>query len=208
MTNDTLNEIGFWAFTIAFAPSQPVVEAVERQLLKWWKRGIEDCDQAHRHTPLHLSKEYNPQAKTVAVYELESAAPVTLIESNLNDGYLSLSHVLARELTTTTFAVVRSKLADHSEYPIEEFGLINESQGGYIRHIWAALDTGGWKFANTGELLRFEEPDHYKKRSIRDRFTRIHIVDFLQELGVDLRSVTEPDRYARVKCFTEAQQRP
>ena len=203
MTDDTLDQVDFWAFTIAFAPSQPIVEAVERQLSKWWKRGIEDCKQVHSLAPLHLPKEHNPASKIVAVYEVVSASPATLIESNLNDGYSSLSHMLSRSLTTATFAVIRSKPAGRSEWPIEEFGLINESQGGYVRHVWAALDSSGWKFGNTGELLRFEEPDRYKKRRIRDRFTRGQIVDFLGQLGFDLRSLTEPDRHRLVRCFAE-----
>lgn len=203
MTNDTLDQVDFWAFTVAFAPSQPIVDAIEHQLSRWWKSGIEDCQQVHSLVPLHLQKEHNPASIIVAAYEVESASPATLIESNLNDRYRSLSHMLSRSLTTTSFAVIRSRPADRSKWPIEEFGLLNESQGGYVRHVWAALDTSGWKFGNSGTFLQFEEPDRYKKRRIRDRFTRSQIVDFLDQLGFELRSLTEPIRRRLVRCFTE-----
>ncbi len=204
MTNESLDLIDFWAFSIAFASKHTVVDAVEHQLSKWWKSGIETCQGESFLAPLQLPKEYNPDSIMVALFELQSPSPAILIESNLTDGYRSLTHMLARTLSTETFAIVRSKPAGRDEWPIEEFGLINESQGGYVRHVWAALDTSGWKFGNTGESWEFEDPDCYKKRRIRDRFTRDQIIQFLEWRDVDLWSLAEPDRFKLVKCFTQA----
>ena len=204
MTNESLDLIDFGAFTIAFASKHTVLDAVERQLSKWWKTGIETCQGESSLAPLILPKEYNPDSDMVALFELESPSPAILIESNLTDGYRSLSHMLARTLPTETFAIVRSEPAGRDEWPIEEFGLINESQGGYVRHVWAALDTSGWKFGNTGELREFEDPDCYKKRRIRDRFTRDQIVQFLDWLGVDVWSLSKPDSFRLLKCFAQA----
>ncbi len=204
MTNDSLDLIDFWAFTIAFASKHTVLDAVERQLSKWWKTGIDTCQGESSLAPLQLPKEYNPDSYMVALFELESPSSAILIESNLTDGYRSLTHMLARTLSTETFAIVRSKPVGRDEWPIEEFGLINESQGGYVRHVWAALDTSGWKFANTGELMAFEDPDCYKKRRIRDRLTRNQIVQFLDRLGVDLWSLRKPDSFRLLTCLQQA----
>lgn len=204
MKDNKLDLVDFWAFTIAFTSKHTVLDAVERQLSKWWKTGIETSERESSLAPLQLPKEYNPDSNMVALFELASPSPAILIESNLTDGYRSLSHMLARTLSTETFAIVRSKPAGRDEWPIEEFGLINESQGGYVRHLWAALDTSGWKFGNTGELWEFEDPDRYKKRRIRDRFTRDQIIQFLEWLGVDLWSLAEPDGFRLLKCFAQA----
>ncbi len=204
MTNDSLDLIDFWAFTIAFASKHTILDAVERQLSTWWKTGIDTCQGESSLAPLQLPKEYNPDSYMVALFELESPSSAILIESNLTDGYRSLTHMLARTLSTETFAIVRSKPVGRDEWPIEEFGLINESQGGYVRHVWAALDTSGWKFANTGELMAFEDPDCYKKRRIRDRLTRNQIVQFLDRLGVDLWSLRKPDSFRLLTCLQQA----
>ena len=204
VSDNKLDLIDFWAFTIAFAPKRAVLDAVQQQLSKWWKAGVDVCQDGSSLAPLQLPKEYNPDAMMVALFELESPSPAILIESNLTDGYRSLSHMLARSLSTETFAIVRSKPAGRDEWPIEEFGLLNESQGGYVRHVWAALDTSGWKFGNTGELRQWEDPDCYSKRRIRDRFTRRQVVQFLDELGVDLWSLAEPENYKLVRCFVQA----
>ena len=85
MTENKLDQIDFWAFTIAFAPKQPVLDAVERQLSKWWKTGIEACQGESSLAPLRLPKEYNPDSKIVALFELKSPSPAVLIESNLTE---------------------------------------------------------------------------------------------------------------------------
>lgn len=207
VARDTLEDLDFWAFTVAFGTSQSIANAVESQLAEWWKNGIDDYLGYGSLAPLQLQKEYNPASKIVAVYAVDSASPVTLVETNLNDGYSSLSRMLSRRLPTTTFAVVRSKPVGRSEWPVEEFGLINESSGGFIRHVCAALDSGGWIFENSGGLLGFEQPEQYRRRRISDRFTRVHIVEFLGHLGLDIFSLANPECYKLVKCLSEARSR-
>ncbi len=203
-TNDNpLDEIDFWAFTVAFGPENLIVDGVEKQLSKWWKGGIADCPNAADLAPLRLPKEYNPRSRLVALYELQSPSSAIMIESNLNDGYSSLSRMLSRNLPNTRFIVVRSKPVGRSEWPIEEFGLMQESKGGYIRHVWVALDTSGWKAGDSGELQDFEEPEYYKKRWKRDRLTRGQIVRYLGRLGVDVGSLADPDGYRLIRCFTD-----
>ena len=111
MTTNKLDLIDFWAFTIAFAPEDVVVDAVERQLSNWWKTGVRTCQGDEPLAPLQLPKEYNPARLRVALFALESPSPAILIESNLTDGYRSLSKMLARALPAETLAMVRSKPA-------------------------------------------------------------------------------------------------
>ena len=171
MTSNALDQIDFWAFTIAFGPENLIVDAVESQISKWWKRGFSDPPPADTLAPLRIPKEYNPTSKMGALFELKSASGV-LIESNLQDGYLSLSHMLSRNLPATRFVIIRSSPVGRSEWPIEEFGLRKESAGGYVRHVWVARDSGGWECGDSGKLQDFEEPEYYESRRIRDRLTR------------------------------------
>ncbi len=207
VTESVLDHIDFLAFTIAFAPSDEVVDAVEAQLSKWWKWGIEDCDNTEGVAPLQWPKEYNPRSIKVALFKLSSSPPAILVESNLTDGYLSLSHMLSRSLPDAMFLIIHSKPVGRDEWPIEEFGMRKEADGGYVRHVWAALDTSGWKFGNQGEIQAFEEPEFYKKRAIKDRLTRAQIVRYLARLGVDLESLGNPENYKLLRCLAQVSPR-
>jgi hypothetical protein len=200
-TLSAIGRLGFLAFAVVFAPEKSVVEAVHTQLSKWWKGGFEDCIPPRDLRPLQLPKGQNPRSKKVAIFALD--APAVLIESNLNDGYASLIHMVSAKLDQFEFVKVRSKPVGTDEWPIEEFDLMKGGRNGHVRHVWAALDTGGWKYGDTGDLQPFEEPEYYGKRAIKDRLTRSQIVRYLGRLGVDLEAVARNENCRLISYFSE-----
>lgn len=55
-----------------------------------------------------------------------------------------------------------------------------------IRHLHVSNDVGGWTFDEGGEVQSFEEPESYKKRLIRDRFTPEMLERYCRALGIEL----------------------
>lgn len=54
-----------------------------------------------------------------------------------------------------------------------------------IRHLHVSNDVGGWTFDEGGEVQPFEEPEFYKKRLIRDRFTPEMLERYCRALGIE-----------------------
>ena len=68
---------------------------------------------------------------------------------------------------------------------LEIFGPEKEGQPlNYIRSISAANDGGRWVFDQWGEQQGFEEPEHYTKRLVKDRFTSEMLDRYLRALGI------------------------
>lgn len=55
-----------------------------------------------------------------------------------------------------------------------------------IRHVHVSNDVGGWTFDEGGEVQPFEEPEFYKKRLTRDRFTPEMLERYCRALGIEL----------------------
>ena len=60
------------------------------------------------------------------------------------------------------------------------------------RSVCAANDGGRWVFDANGVAFEFEQPERYKARRIRDRFTPELLEEYLAHLGI---RVFEPDFY-------------
>ncbi len=58
----------------------------------------------------------------------------------------------------------------------------------YVRTIDAGVfDEGGWSFDALGPEQPYEEPERYRRRLIRDRFTREMLPRYLEALGITSR---------------------
>jgi hypothetical protein len=201
---NSLEDFGFLAFTLAFAPEDAVVEAVHRQLSEWWRNGIRRDGSLQDLKPFQLKKEYNPESKRVAIFLIKKAPSIVLIESNLIDGYASLVHMVSSKLTDSTFLVIRSKPVGKNEWPLEEFDLMRGGPRGRLRHVWVALDADGWKYSAEGEPQAFEEPNRYKERSIKNRLTRPQILRYVARLGIDLEDVGRGRESRLLAIYSEA----
>jgi hypothetical protein len=69
-------------------------------------------------------------------------------------------------------------------WPVNEFALYEN--GALRRHIQVLRDDDHWDFYSNGEPLCFENPEHSRKRQIRDRFNRDLLLDYLKKSGWDL----------------------
>jgi len=52
------------------------------------------------------------------------------------------------------------------------------------RALWAGNDGGSWSFDDIGERYDFEEPETYRQRRVRDRFTQAMLDRYLDALGI------------------------
>lgn len=55
----------------------------------------------------------------------------------------------------------------------------------YVRTVQAVFDDGRWRFFTIGQEQTFEEPDSYKARYVRDRFTPEMLQRYCLALGID-----------------------
>jgi hypothetical protein len=62
-------------------------------------------------------------------------------------------------------------------------------------HLWN--DAEGWEFSSGGEVQSFEEPERYKTRKIRDRFSPDMLERYCKSLGIEL---SEGEFYGPRNC--------
>lgn len=56
---------------------------------------------------------------------------------------------------------------------------------GFVRTVAAGIyDSGGWEFIADGPVQPWEEPENYRTRLVRERFTRELLLRYLERLGI------------------------
>ena len=78
------------------------------------------------------------------------------------------------------------------------YGPTNTDWLNRIRSVNVSNDVGGWTFEEGGEVQPFEEPEAYKNRKIRDRFTFEMLERYCRALGIELNH----DDFYGPRCFT------
>lgn len=198
-----LDDLDFVAFTVAFAPIDEVQRTVEVQLAKWWKGGVQ-CIESPSALPLHMDKTTNPEAKEVALFEIQNRDGAVLIDTNLNDGYHSLSSMVSKALPERIFVAVRSRPVDRAEYPIEDFGIFKAGTNSYLRHVWVARDENGrWQFDQSGTVQAYERGADYTRTPLKSRLTRAHIVRYLAAMDVPIEEASRGQRVRHAITFRE-----
>ncbi len=66
------------------------------------------------------------------------------------------------------------------------FGPLETDYINYVRSIVAAYDGSRWVFVSTGTEQDFEEPEAYRARRVRDRFTSEMLARYCRALGLDV----------------------
>lgn len=74
----------------------------------------------------------------------------------------------------------------------ELFGPLQTRFLNYVRTVAVTFDGNDWVFNANGTEQEFEEPEAYKKRRVRDRFTSEMLERYCRALGVD---VFNPETY-------------
>lgn len=203
VTEQNIESIDFLAFTVICESFEVVLSHVDQQLLEWWKFGIDESYQPKEITPFGLSKLTNPESKIVHLFECENSEKFTILESNLRDGYCSLTHMLSRSLPDVQFLSVRSSPVDKSDFPLEEFIMFKNGNSSYSRLILAALTATSWRFENIGKIQAFEEKENYKKRAIKQRFSRELMLTYLNRLEIDVFAIRNLKKFKRTEAFKE-----
>lgn len=76
----------------------------------------------------------------------------------------------------------------HGQYGSVQFELFGPNATyflNYVRSIVVAHDGSRWIFETSGQVQPFEEPEAYRSRRIRDRFTSSMLERYCRALGVD-----------------------
>jgi hypothetical protein len=191
-----------WEIGFVEAPHRAVVAAFATWMrkLRTRQRVTESrgpfLDQVAALAPLE-----SPSTRELLV-ETEGAWTAHL--SNSTDGGDSWPRVsyLAEQLET------RCVVASHvprAQYPYPStqiwFGCPEGDRLGFVRTVAAGIyDSGRWQFLADGPEQPWEEPDRYRARLVRDRFSRELLLLYLDRLGIQ---ADEPSFYGAGVLFQE-----
>ncbi|MEM1159394.1 MAG: hypothetical protein AAGJ28_00535 [Pseudomonadota bacterium] len=194
----------FLAGTICRVSAGAVTAAIRDQLSEWWGP---DLVVSNEQRIDFLSKTINPESECVQVFEFDGAPQLTLIDTNLRDGYSSLMHCLSLSFAEDVFYSLRSS-AEQDPSPIHELKV--RKAGKPIRVVRSMMESSGWNFFERGASLDFETPASYKAKRIRDRVTRDLLIDYFRRIGCDLASVPSErmSRSGAIFCNRRLQHHP
>jgi hypothetical protein len=105
-----------------------------------------------------------------------------VLVANLQDGWSSLCHLLARE--HRQFQIQAKSTRPGAAWPQNKIDVWGD--GERSRVVMAMRDTDAWKFFQKGEPRDFEEVALYERRIIRQRLDRDAIVRYLRRIGWDI----------------------
>lgn len=80
------------------------------------------------------------------------------------------------------------------------FGPLRTDWLNYVRSVGVACEGGSWEFFASGTEQPFEEPEAYRARRVRDRFTSHMLERYCQALGIE---VFNPGAYGPEGVFFE-----
>ena len=127
---------------------------------------------------------YNSPIMAVTIWEPSNKPNSTMLMANFEDGWLTLVHNLGIKYRHELY---RLRISDpESEWPVWSMTYYNN--GEELRIIQALKDDPRWDFFEKGELLYFENPEHYRKRRIKDRFNKTILLEYLNKSGWNLQS--------------------
>jgi hypothetical protein len=103
----------------------------------------------------------------------------------------------------TRIAGTRGVRAGHTPseqypFPATQFHLFDN--GEYVRAIdCGVFDNGRWSFEADGPEQAYEELEAYRSRQVRDRFTRLMLLRYLEALGIEADTPSAYDRATLVQ---------
>jgi hypothetical protein len=122
---------------------------------------------------------YNPKGLEVSLWLPVCQAPGAVFFPNLQDGGYSLVRHLVARLHFKAVSVRVSPLS--IPYPICEFILHLDSS--VTRVVRVMRDSARWDFFADGPAQAFEDPNAYRARLIKQRFTQPMLEDYMSSLG-------------------------
>jgi hypothetical protein len=179
------NPARFLSLTIIDRSALHVRQALAAILDSW------SLDFAVSEQPLALDPIYSiaPPPGGAHLYRLVLYSPrirpdLSVIVTNLADGWNSLSHQLARE--TCALAIQLTSTQHDAIHAKQSFQLWRN--GKEVRLVMVLQDDPRWTFFARGDLEAFEEPELYTRRRIADRLDRDALIRYCARLGWNLGS--------------------
>ena len=130
-----------------------------------------------------LMTNYSNQLYNAPVVEFGIFSPCTnpqtsVLIANIMDGYVNLIKHISKQYNLDFYHVV---ISESSAQILEsyQFHYYSNSQ---CRHILCYQDPQ-WVFYETGDVLPFENPNHYKQRIKKNRLNKGIIIGYLSSLG-------------------------
>ncbi len=114
-------------------------------------------------------------------YEPETVTGTTAIIANLEDGWMTMCNLLAKQIPGQHLL---ARTAIDTEYPVTDFEIWKNGES--ARYVQALREEPNWVFFERGEVQAFEEPSNYKKRLIKNRLNRDILISYIAKLGWDL----------------------
>lgn len=96
---------------------------------------------------------------------------------------------VAVRCTPHTKGVEGVRHARYGSVQFELFGPLRTEFINYVRTVYVAFNGSRWEFGANGVEQAFEEPERYRARRVRDRFTSDMLERYCQALGIDMFNV-------------------
>jgi len=167
------------------------IHAVEAAVRKIFAEEIESGKYQVRRNILDLKSVEigNPLAggrskKLALAFAPETSPMHCVFVSRSSDGWHTLVNRLNSELKTRCISV--GTTSDSADYPANSIRVYES--GHDVRLVRAMLDGDRWDFFEKGIIQPFENPGNYKKRKIRDRLSREIVLEYLENIGLDVQA--------------------
>ena len=174
----------FFPLTILDTPIEAAKEQVEMIINKWWGKtriafGTVDLNKIN--PPPHITSGGTHFIK-ILIWEPKNNPNITALFVNLEDAYHSLIHVWNDRFAKKTLTL-RLSNDNISPYPHHEINVKTADKD--ERVVYTHFESK-WKFFQTGPMQGFENPDHYKSKSIKARLDNKIVNEYMRKLGLEV----------------------
>ena len=139
----------------------------------------EELSLSNLQSLLSREEDVSPNSYTAFFYRPLNAPDFVCMRTPLEDGWQTLFNVLSLELGVESCRISASSGR-------EDFYCFQSYQQGKERIVYLMKDTK-WIFYEKGERLPCEQSDMYAKQRIRDRLNEPMLLDYLLQVGLDVR---------------------
>jgi hypothetical protein len=128
------------------------------------------------------SQLYSPESYKAIFFEPEDRPESTVMISNLLDGWLTLTNIIAGKIENPCYMFTLS-YKDNSE---SKNSFVFYKNNGIARTAYVLRDGNKWIFYDKGDLQPFENPDNYKRRLNKDKINHTVILDYCSKIGINI----------------------
>lgn len=185
---------------------QAPLDEVARRLQAWWLelgRTFEVSEPPVSWPDCLLSLQPLQAPSTTDLLAAHGRDWTAIVNNGLDGGDpVGATSVLGQELRVP-WVIAKARQMNsvgHATMQFELGGPDGEPPLGYVRSIAAHAEDRRWSWCAQGPVQPFEQPDVYRARRIRDRFTRPMLVSYLRSLGIE---VDDNNRFGKTLLFRQ-----